>query len=44
MEATDVIALAEKFGDCPCCSGLVFDCIGEICRELGACYCFLKYE
>ncbi|CAD8061283.1 unnamed protein product [Paramecium primaurelia] len=34
--------LFEKYKDCPCCKGLVLNCEGVICEQLGLCYCIQK--
>lgn len=31
----------EKFKDCECCHGEVYNCNGEICQKMEACYCFM---
>lgn len=28
-----------KYKDCPCCKGYVFNCSGQVCKDLGQCYC-----
>ena len=32
------------YKDCECCKGFVFNCRGEICADLGQCYCKMKVE
>ena len=33
-----------KYRDCECCKGFVFNCNGEICADLGQCFCKMKDE
>ena len=30
--------------DCLCCKGLIFQCEGKICKDLGTCYCKIHSE
>ena len=32
------------YRDCECCKGFVFNCNGEICADLGQCFCKMKDE
>ena len=31
-----------NYKDCNCCKGFVYKCKGEICADLGQCYCKMK--
>jgi len=33
-----------SFKDCECCKGYVYNCKGNTCKFLGACYCIVKSE
>ena len=34
----------EKFKDCSCCKGYVYNCQGEICKYLEVCHCKAKVD
>ena len=34
----------QKSADCPCCKGMVYQCEGQICKDLGYCYCKMHRE
>ena len=34
----------EKYKNCTCCKGFVNKCKGEVCRDLGQCYCIMYDE
>ena len=36
------IELYEKYKGCECCHGMVFRCEKEVCKNLGACYCYMR--
>ena len=36
------LALFEKYKNCDCCHGMVFQCKGEVCKNLEACYCYMR--
>mmetsp|Transcript_25607 Transcript_25607/g.29756 ORF Transcript_25607/g.29756 Transcript_25607/m.29756 type:complete len:123 (-) Transcript_25607:190-558(-) len=30
----------DEYKDCDCCKGHVYNCEGEVCQEIGECYCY----
>ena len=30
----------DEYKDCTCCKGHIYNCDGEICQEIGECYCY----
>lgn len=36
------LALFEKYKNCECCHGMVFQCKGDVCKNLEACYCYMR--
>ena len=40
-EAELALMLMEKFNDCSCCKGDVYNCKDPTCVNLGACYCLI---
>ncbi len=41
-EAELALMLMEKFNDCPCCKGDVYNCKDMTCLNLGACFCMIQ--
>lgn len=41
-EAELALMLMEKFNDCSCCKGDVYNCKDPTCVNLGACYCLIQ--
>lgn len=33
-----------EFQNCDCCKGFVYNCVGEICKSMGCCFCKMKYD
>ena len=31
-----------QYKDCSCCKGFVYNCKGQVCKDLGQCYCKMK--
>jgi hypothetical protein len=40
-EAELALMLMEKFNDCSCCKGDVYNCKDLTCANLGGCYCMI---
>lgn len=38
------LMIMAKYKECDCCKGDIYNCIGETCKRLGVCYCFLHDE
>lgn len=36
------LALYSKYKSCECCHGMVFKCEGSVCKNLEACYCYMR--
>jgi phage FluMu protein Com len=36
------LALYEKYKNCECCQGMIFQCKGSVCKSLEACYCYMR--
>ncbi len=39
LDEFDPMEFVEQFKDCPCCHGHVYGCSGDVCKDLGVCYC-----
>lgn len=37
-----LLELYEKYRNCECCKGIVFNCNGVVCEQLGRCYCYQR--
>ena len=40
MDQNQILEYFEDYKDCTCCKGHVYNCEGEVCQEIGECYCF----
>ena len=38
------IIYVEQSANCPCCKGIVNMCQGEMCEQLGTCYCVVHMQ
>lgn len=36
------LALYSKYKNCECCHGMVYTCEGSVCKNLEACYCYMR--
>ena len=43
-EESDEEKWFPKYRNCKCCKGLIYKCSGEICKNLGVCYCKAKED
>lgn len=43
-EESDEDKWFPQFKDCYCCKGLIYKCDGEVCKNLGVCFCKAKED
>lgn len=43
-EGEIILQLMERFKNCTCCKGEIYNCKGVTCKILGVCYCYLHEE
>lgn len=43
-EGEIILQLMERFKNCTCCKGEIYNCKGDTCKILGVCYCYLHEE
>ena len=40
MDKPHLLDYYQDYKDCTCCKGHVYNCEGDICQEIGECFCF----
>ena len=41
-ETEVALMMMEKYNDCKCCNGDVYNCQDPTCMNLGACFCMIQ--
>lgn len=41
---TESLEFIQECIDCPCCKGFVHICVGDVCDQLGICYCVPQFD